>query len=127
MSRINIREILNNPSQRRELMIRAIISIQAIEGIEMTRERAEEVYDRHNGAVIQEAIIQASQQDIPRDEFIRMMFGMDYSHEIARQICSVQPMPSNTLEPLRKFLADGGAIRMSCDSFTGRQKPKQEE
>lgn len=43
--RINIRAILANPTQRRELMVDTIIAIQAREGITTTREQAEAAYD----------------------------------------------------------------------------------
>ena len=45
--RVDIQEILDNPELRRELMVRTLIAIQAREGIEVTRERAEEVYERY--------------------------------------------------------------------------------
>ena len=44
--RVQIRDILSDPEERRELMIRTIIATQAREGITVTRERAEEVYDK---------------------------------------------------------------------------------
>lgn len=44
--RVQVRDILNDPIERRELMIRTIIATQAREGITVTRERAEEVYDK---------------------------------------------------------------------------------
>ena len=64
---------------------------------------------------------------IPRDDFIRMMFGIRYPDEVARQMAIVQPMPGKAFEPLYKFLADGGAIKMSCDSFVVKPKPQREE
>lgn len=44
--RVKIREILADPVERRELMVQAIIALQAREGIEVTREQAEQAYDR---------------------------------------------------------------------------------
>jgi hypothetical protein len=46
MKRINIKKILADPKKRRELMVRALIAIQAREGIETTREQAEAAYDK---------------------------------------------------------------------------------
>jgi len=43
--RVNIKAILADPAKRRELMVRAIISTQAVEGIVTTREQAEHAYD----------------------------------------------------------------------------------
>ena len=45
MQRVDIRAILADPQQRRELFIRVIIAIQAREGIVTTREQAEQAYD----------------------------------------------------------------------------------
>lgn len=45
MKRFNIREILNNPQQRRRLMVNCIIAIQAREGITTTVAQAEAAYD----------------------------------------------------------------------------------
>jgi hypothetical protein len=45
--RVDIGKILADPVQRRELMVRALIATQAREGIETTREQAEQqAYDR---------------------------------------------------------------------------------
>jgi hypothetical protein len=44
--RLDIRKILRDPRQRRELMVRTIIATQAREGITTTRRQAEEAYDR---------------------------------------------------------------------------------
>jgi hypothetical protein len=44
--RIALRELLDDPSQRREMMIDTIIATQAREGIHTTREEAERAYDR---------------------------------------------------------------------------------
>jgi hypothetical protein len=41
-----VREILARPDERRELMVETLIATQAREGIETTREQAEEAYDR---------------------------------------------------------------------------------
>ena len=43
--RIDVAAILADPELRRELMVRALIAIQAREGIETTREQAEQAYD----------------------------------------------------------------------------------
>lgn len=44
--RVDIRAILADPVQRRDLMVLALIAIQAREGIVTTREQAERAYDR---------------------------------------------------------------------------------
>lgn len=44
--RVNIRAILADPIQRRELSVRFIMSAQHMEGIDTTREQAEAAYDR---------------------------------------------------------------------------------
>lgn len=44
--RTRIREILADPTRRRELMVPVIIAIQAREGVTTTREQAEAAYDR---------------------------------------------------------------------------------
>lgn len=49
--RVDIRAVLKNPAQRRHLMVGALIAIQAREGRDISRERAEEVYDTAQGAV----------------------------------------------------------------------------
>lgn len=46
MTRINVKRILRNPTQRRELMVEALIATQAREGIVTTRAQAEAAYDR---------------------------------------------------------------------------------
>lgn len=45
MPRIDMKAILADPVRRREMAIRFIISAQAMEGIETTREQAERAYD----------------------------------------------------------------------------------
>ena len=45
MARVNIRAILTDPAQRREMMVRLIQATQAVEGISCTREQAEAAYD----------------------------------------------------------------------------------
>lgn len=45
MKRVDIKAILRNPVQRRDLMIRCIIAIQAREGITTTPEQAARAYD----------------------------------------------------------------------------------
>ena len=44
--RIPLRELLADPEERRELMVETLIATQAREGIDTTREQAEEAYDR---------------------------------------------------------------------------------
>jgi len=44
--RVDIKAILRDPRQRRELMVQTIIATQAREGIETTREQAEAAYDK---------------------------------------------------------------------------------
>jgi hypothetical protein len=42
--RVNIRAILADPAQRQEMCVRAILFMQAMEGIETTREQAIAAY-----------------------------------------------------------------------------------
>jgi len=42
--RVDLKALLADPAQRRELMVSAIVAIQATAGIETTREQAEEAY-----------------------------------------------------------------------------------
>lgn len=44
--RVDIKGILSDPCLRRKLMVEVIIATQAREGIETTREQAENAYDR---------------------------------------------------------------------------------
>jgi hypothetical protein len=44
--RVNIKEILQNPEQRKELMVGVIQFLQNIEGIDTTKEQAESAYDK---------------------------------------------------------------------------------
>lgn len=46
IKRVDIRAILADECLRRELLIRSIIFLQAVEGIETTRERAALAYDK---------------------------------------------------------------------------------
>lgn len=46
MRRVNIRAILDDPTRRKEMCVRAILFMQAMEGIETTREQAEAAYDK---------------------------------------------------------------------------------
>lgn len=46
MKRVNIKAILADPAQRRELMVQTIIATQAREGIVTTQEQAEAAYDK---------------------------------------------------------------------------------
>jgi len=43
--RVNLKRILEDPDQRRKLMVTTIIATQAREGITTTREQAEAAYD----------------------------------------------------------------------------------
>ena len=45
-TRVDIWGILSSPEDRRELMVRAIMAIQAREGIPTTKEQAERAYDK---------------------------------------------------------------------------------
>lgn len=45
MKRIDVKAILRDPVQRRELMVTTIIATQAREGITTTRAQAEAAYD----------------------------------------------------------------------------------
>lgn len=49
MKRVDIRAILRDPKQRRELMVRTIIATQAREGIVTTRDQAEWAWDKVEG------------------------------------------------------------------------------
>ena len=42
--RVSIKDILKDPNQRRDMMIRAIIAIQSREGINTTFEQAKQAY-----------------------------------------------------------------------------------
>lgn len=44
--RVNIKQILKNPVQKKELMVDAIHFLQSIEGIDTTKEQAETAYDK---------------------------------------------------------------------------------
>jgi hypothetical protein len=46
MTCVGIKKILTDPILRRELMVPCIIAIQAREGIDTTREQAEQAYDK---------------------------------------------------------------------------------
>jgi len=46
MKRVNIKQILSNPEQRKELMVGVIQFLQNIEGIDTTKEQAENAYDK---------------------------------------------------------------------------------
>lgn len=49
MKRLNIKQILQNPQQRKELFVGVIQFLQNIEGIDTTREQAETAYDKVRG------------------------------------------------------------------------------
>lgn len=44
--RVNIKEILQDPQKKRELMVGVIQFLQNIEGIDTTKEQAETAYDK---------------------------------------------------------------------------------
>jgi len=46
MKRVNIKQILSNPEQRKDLMVGVIQFLQIIEGIDTTKEQAENAYDK---------------------------------------------------------------------------------
>lgn len=46
MKRVNVRAILADEHSRRELLIRSIVFLQAVEGIETTRDQAAFAYDK---------------------------------------------------------------------------------
>jgi flagellar biosynthesis/type III secretory pathway chaperone len=46
MKRVNIKQILSNPEQKKELMVGVIQFLQNIEGIDTTKEQAENAYDK---------------------------------------------------------------------------------
>lgn len=46
MKRVNVRAILADERSRRELLIRSIVFLQAVEWIETTREQAALAYDK---------------------------------------------------------------------------------
>jgi hypothetical protein len=54
MRRFDIRTILKDPTQRKEFIIGAIMFIQQIEGIEITKEQAEVAYEKVRGERINE-------------------------------------------------------------------------
>lgn len=45
MKRVNIKAILADPTQRREMLVRALLFLQHLEGIMTTRAQAEAAYD----------------------------------------------------------------------------------
>lgn len=45
MNRVNVKAILADPTLRRKLCVSVIIAIQAREGIETSKEQAEQAYD----------------------------------------------------------------------------------
>ena len=54
--RVDIKAILADPKQRRELMVRNIIATQAREGIKTTREQAEAAYDKVQAEQVMEHV-----------------------------------------------------------------------
>jgi hypothetical protein len=46
LKRVNIKRILSNPKQKKELTVGAIQYLQNIEGIDTTKEQAENAYDK---------------------------------------------------------------------------------
>jgi hypothetical protein len=46
MKQVNIKQILSNPKQKKQLMVGAIQFLQNIEGIDTTKEQAENAYDK---------------------------------------------------------------------------------
>jgi len=46
LERVNIKQILSNPKQKKELMVGVIQFLQNIEGIDTTKEQAELAYDK---------------------------------------------------------------------------------
>ena len=46
MKRVNIKEILSNPEQCKELMVGVIQFLQNIEGIDTSKKQAENAYDK---------------------------------------------------------------------------------
>lgn len=46
MRRVNIKQILQDPEQKKELMVGVIQFLQNIEGIDTTKEQAENAYDK---------------------------------------------------------------------------------
>jgi hypothetical protein len=44
--RVNIKQILSSPKQKKQLMVGVIQFLQNIEGIDTTKEQAENVYDK---------------------------------------------------------------------------------
>jgi hypothetical protein len=60
MKRVNIKQILSNPEQRKELMVGVIQFLQNIEGIDTTKEQAENAYDKVQEELAQEHPTDAS-------------------------------------------------------------------
>ena len=54
MKRVNIKQILSNPEQKRELFVGVIQFLQNIEGIDTTKEQAENAYDKVQGELAQD-------------------------------------------------------------------------
>jgi hypothetical protein len=54
MKRVNIKQILSNPEQKRELFVGVIQFLQNIEGIDTTKEQAENAYDKVQGELSQD-------------------------------------------------------------------------
>ena len=46
MKRVNIKQILSSSEQKKELMVETIQFLQNIEGIDTTKEQAENAYDK---------------------------------------------------------------------------------
>ena len=46
MKRVNIKKILQDPTKKKELMVGVIQFLQNIEGIDTTKEQAENAYDK---------------------------------------------------------------------------------
>lgn len=54
MKRVNIKQILSNPEQKRELFVGVIQFLQNIESIDTTKEQAENAYDKVQGELSQD-------------------------------------------------------------------------
>ena len=92
--RVDLKAILRDPEQRKELMVTSLMAAQAREGIETTREQAEEAYDK----------VQAEDTGEPLTEyFITFKKVVEYEADI-------RILASNKGEAVRKsnkVLADG--------------------
>lgn len=126
--RVDIRAILADPVRRRELMVECIMTLQAREGIETSREQAEAAYDeverRHGMSEAQpfiwwlsQAEMEAIGPELPegyperlRDEY-RSMWGRPLRGRLWGSPAGGRSVPPEAFETaLGRFLAGCGGI-----------------